>query len=136
MAQTFAYSAPYKLCTFAVRELVPYRCCLRRHHKESNVSAYNNDDDKGRRTESGSSDVKRRKWMLQKVKQELLALPDDNKSNQGCQIGSFGAKNQKFGSFEKQLGPKCLFGYLATFWLFCNISFHKFFLEKRCEWCV
>jgi len=26
--------------------------------------------------------------------------------------------------------------YLATFWLFCNISFHKFFLEKSCEWCV
>jgi len=56
--------------------------------------------------------------------------------HQGCQIGSFGAQNQTFGSFEKQLAPKFLFGYLATFWLFCNISFHKFFLEKSCEWCV
>ena len=55
---------------------------------------------------------------------------------QSCQIGSFRAKNQKFGSFEKQLAPKFLFGYLATFWLFCNISFHKFFFEKSCEWCV
>ena len=56
--------------------------------------------------------------------------------NQGCQVGSFGAKNHKFGSFEKQLAPKFSFGYLATFWLFCNISFHKLFLEKSCEWCV
>jgi len=38
--------------------------------------------------------------------------------SQGCQIGSFGAKNQKFGSFEKKLAPEFLFGYLATFWLF------------------
>jgi len=55
---------------------------------------------------------------------------------QGCQIGSFEAKNQKFGSFEKQLAPKFLFGYLITFWLFCNFSFQTFFLEKSCEWCV
>jgi len=33
----------------------------------------------------------------------------------GCQIGSFGAKNQKFGSFEEQLAPKLLFGYLSGF---------------------
>jgi len=45
---------------------------------------------------------------------------------QGCQIGSFGVKKQKFGSFEKQLAPKFLFGYLATFLLFCDISFRKF----------
>jgi len=32
---------------------------------------------------------------------------------QGFQIGSFGAKKQKFGSFEKRLAPKFLFGYLA-----------------------
>jgi len=66
----------------------------------------------------------------------LLSLQSYGDSYQGYQIGSFGAKNQKFGSFEKQLAPKILFGYLATFWLFCNISFHKFFLEKSCEWCV
>jgi len=38
--------------------------------------------------------------------------------SQGCQIGSFEAKDQKFGSFEKKLAPEFLFGYLATFWLF------------------
>ena len=63
----------------------------------------------------------------------MLSQNGSRSTCQGCQIGSFGAKNQKFGSFEKQLAPKFLFGY---FWLFCNISFHKFFLEKSCEWCV
>ena len=46
---------------------------------------------------------------------------------QGCQIDSFGAKNQKFGSFEKQLAQKFLFGYLATFWLFCNFFVPQIF---------
>ena len=49
---------------------------------------------------------------------------------QGCQIGSFGGKNKKFGSFEKQLAPKILFGYLATFWLFYNFFVPQLFLEE------
>jgi len=39
-----------------------------------------------------------------------------------------GAKKQKFGSFEKQLAPKFLFGYLATFWYFCNFFIPQIFL--------
>ena len=39
---------------------------------------------------------------------------------QGCQIGSFGAKNQKF---EKQ--------FLATVWLFCNFFFRHIFLGEK-----
>jgi len=50
---------------------------------------------------------------------------------QGCQIGSFGDKNQKFGSVEKQLAPTFLFGYLATFWLFCNIFIPQIFLGEE-----
>jgi len=50
---------------------------------------------------------------------------------QGCQIGSFGAKKQKFCSFEKQLAPKFLFGYLATFWLFCNFFIPQIFLGEE-----
>ena len=50
---------------------------------------------------------------------------------QGCQIGSFGAKKQNFGSFEKQLAPKFLFGYLATFWLFCNVFVPQNFLGEE-----
>ena len=38
-----------------------------------------------------------------------------NKCGQGCQIGSFGAIHQKFGSFQRQLAPKFLFGSFATF---------------------
>jgi len=49
----------------------------------------------------------------------------------GCQIGSFGAKKQKFGSFEKRLTPKFLFGYLATFWLFCNFFVPEIFLGEK-----
>jgi len=55
-------------------------------------------------------------------------------SSQGCQIGSFGAKNQEFGSFEKQLAPTFLFGYFLAF--LQPFSFHKCFLEKSFEWCV
>jgi len=40
---------------------------------------------------------------------------------QGCQIGSF----------EKQLAPKFLFGYLATFWLFYNFSIPQIFLGEE-----
>jgi len=54
----------------------------------------------------------------------------------GCQIGSFGAKNQKFGSFEKQSGPKFYLAIWLLFSSFATFSFHKFFLEKSCEWCV
>jgi len=50
---------------------------------------------------------------------------------QGCQIDSFGAKNQKFGSFEKQLAPKFLFGYLAAFGLFCNFFIPQIFLGEE-----
>jgi len=49
---------------------------------------------------------------------------------QGCQIGSFGAKNQKLGSFENQLAPNFLFGYLAT-WHFCNIFIPQIFLGEE-----
>jgi len=47
---------------------------------------------------------------------------------QGCQIGSFGAKNQTFGSCEKHLAPKFLFGYL---WLFCNFFVPQIFFGKE-----
>jgi len=50
---------------------------------------------------------------------------------QGCQIGSFGGKNKKFGSFEKQLAPQFLFGYLATFWLFCSFFVPQIFLGEE-----
>ena len=49
----------------------------------------------------------------------------------GCQIDTFGAKNQKRGSFEKQLTPKIVFGYLATFWLFCNFFIPQIFLGEE-----
>jgi len=52
-------------------------------------------------------------------------------AQQGCQIGSFGAKNQTFGSFEKHLAPKFLFGCLANFWLFCNYFVPQIFLGKK-----
>jgi len=42
---------------------------------------------------------------------------------QGFQIGSFGAKKQKFGSFEKRLAPKFLFGYLALLQLIRSTNF-------------
>jgi len=51
--------------------------------------------------------------------------------DQGCQIGSFGAKNQKFGSFEKQLAPKFLFGYLVIFGLLCNFFVPQIFLGEE-----
>jgi len=50
---------------------------------------------------------------------------------QGCQIGSFGGKNQKFGSSEKHLAPEILFGYLATFLLFCNFFVPHIFAWRR-----
>jgi len=50
---------------------------------------------------------------------------------QGFQIGSFGAKKQKFGSFERRLAPKFLFGYLATFWLFRNFFVPQIFLGEE-----
>jgi len=55
---------------------------------------------------------------------------------QGCQIGSFGAKNQKFGSFR---GAWLQNFYLAVWLLFrsfATFSFHRFFLAKSCEWHV
>ena len=43
---------------------------------------------------------------------------------QGCKIGSFGAKNMKFGSFEKHLAPEISFGYfLALLQLFRSTNF-------------
>ena len=50
---------------------------------------------------------------------------------QGCQIGSFGVKNQKFAFFQKQLAPKFLFAYLATFWLFYNFFIPQIFLGEE-----
>jgi len=44
----------------------------------------------------------------------MLSQNGSRSTCQGCQIGSFGAKNQKFGSFEKQLAPKFLFGYFLA----------------------
>jgi len=49
----------------------------------------------------------------------------------GCQISSCGAKKQKLDSFEKQLPLKFLFGYLATFWLFCNFFVPQIFLGEE-----
>ena len=42
-------------------------------------------------------------------------------------VGSFGVKNQKFAFFQKQLAPKFLFAYLATFWLFYNFFIPQIF---------
>jgi len=40
-------------------------------------------------------------------------------------------KNQIFGSFERRLAPKFLFGYFATFWLFCNFFVSQIFLGEE-----
>ena len=50
---------------------------------------------------------------------------------QDCQIDSFGAKKHKFVSFEKHLAPNFLFGYLDTFWLFCNYFVPQIFLGEE-----
>ena len=43
----------------------------------------------------------------------------------------FWSQNQKFGSLQKHLALECLFGYLATFWLFCNLFVPQIFLGKE-----
>jgi len=40
-------------------------------------------------------------------------LPTEVVRRPGCHTGSFGAKKQKFGSFEKHSAQKLLFDYLA-----------------------
>jgi len=43
----------------------------------------------------------------------------------------FWSQKPEIGSFEKQLATKFLFGYLATFLLFCNFFIPQMFLGEE-----